>query len=498
MFRLTHRLVRALAITLFGFGLIAQIQLSGGGVADLETALRWALLTGALAAAVPFGLRDDPHEIEPEPTCPLAPRLRLVVLLIAACWTLFQLGVLSWGAISTSARQWDGVVAWELRARALADQPTLAQPLFLDEQVLRPSHSYPLLWPLLQGTLTQMFGEATSRMLPVALWLSLGAAVFTGLRKLGVTLALAVTTAALTNPRMLDECVGAVDSGFADVPHAALLTFLALGFARRDALLLSAGTALLIWSKPEGILHALVPIAVAWLSAERRLSIAATLGLSTGLLAWLPLRQDLVGSPLGSGLWKIGLGLLALTAVVALTASLLHEWSFRARAVTALGVSLIGLTLTFVFRQELFGHSAIGAYLEESQRGGRALGRLGRMLWEFPQHALFGKGRLAVTFLAPCVTFVMLTRRGSALIGMAGLYLILGLGTVTMMACLTPEEDFTHYLKSSIGRVLMHWSGAAWIVTGLFATRLIATGSGGEDDHDQALAVQNADTVSTT
>jgi hypothetical protein len=67
----------------------------------------------------------------------------LIVLAVAGL-----VAVVAHGALATESRHWDGVVAWDLKAKALAAEPTLEQPFFRDAAVYSHSRDYPLLQPL--------------------------------------------------------------------------------------------------------------------------------------------------------------------------------------------------------------------------------------------------------------------------------------------------------------------------------------------------------------
>ncbi|MCA8948530.1 MAG: hypothetical protein KDE27_03460, partial [Planctomycetes bacterium] len=113
-----------------------------GGVAALAL---WALLvhgawtlTGAVdawwlpvfvAAGGALGSRLARRRgVASEPSAP-APRW---LLWTTAAIVLLSFAALALGAIATPARHWDGVVAWELKANAIAAAPDLSHPLFAD------------------------------------------------------------------------------------------------------------------------------------------------------------------------------------------------------------------------------------------------------------------------------------------------------------------------------------------------------------------------------
>ena len=163
--------------------------------------------------------------------------------LVAAIAAVF----LVWGCLATPALSWDGFVSWELRARIFEREAGFAEFFTRSQDVFVHSRSYPVLQPLLIGTMAQWIGlRAASLMFPF-LWFVTGVLLATGMRRSGLSSrsSLVVALCFLLTPSWLGTSGGAVDSGYAEVFMALALVACGLGLRIGDQLLLIAGTVLL-------------------------------------------------------------------------------------------------------------------------------------------------------------------------------------------------------------------------------------------------------------
>jgi len=396
-----------------------------------------------------------------------APRWLLwtAVVVVAVC-TL----ALCYGATTTPARSWDGVVAWEIKGLAVTAQPTLQQPYFSDPAVWHHSASYPLLQPLCLASLGQWFGSAPARLLFPALYLVFvltgGMAVWRatndGRRGCWTTLALATT------PFFVNNSGGAADSGYAEMFFALALCGVAAGLLTRDVLLLAAATFLLPWIKPEGTVVVLLVPAVCFLMSERRLLWGGVAAAAAGLALWLPLSVQL-GQHRAAGI-VLPLVILSTGLVLAAGRELLDRNGARVRGRLIAGVAIGGVGLACLLLAapalERSG-SAFAQFLDGFERVGDKVAHLPSILWGLVSHALQPR-RFGLTFVLLVLVLFAWARRRSAPEHAASLVVLLGLGLATVLAAflLAPEPDVQHHLRSSAPRLLSHWVGVVWVLVG--------------------------------
>jgi hypothetical protein len=170
------------------------------------------------------------------------------------------------GCLATSSREWDGAVAWELKAKALAADPTTGSTFLSTPEVYVHSRDYPLLQPLCQASLSHWLGERLGRLLFPSLWLVLAGLCWrtaTHTQRSTLTRCATVLGAALM-PALVSPGGGAVDSGYGELFLATALAAVATSFLTGDRPLLLAGAVVMLLVKPEGPYY-LVALAAALL-----------------------------------------------------------------------------------------------------------------------------------------------------------------------------------------------------------------------------------------
>src|SRR5262249_54562890 len=143
-----------------------------------------------------------------------APRwlLATTVALVAAIT-----GVLAWGALATGDRDWDGIVAWGLKAKALSAEANITQGLFADAARFHHSPDYPLLQPLAVASIGRWWFPLVYGLLVAVVGLAARRRTGDGTLACLIALALALT------PDLIGTGGGSVDSGYADAAHALAL-----------------------------------------------------------------------------------------------------------------------------------------------------------------------------------------------------------------------------------------------------------------------------------
>lgn len=197
---------------------------------------------------------------------------------------------LAYGSLATTSREWDGFVAWNLKARVLEREPNLRSVYFSAPEVDAHSRDYPLLQPLCQASLAHWLGERGGRGLFPLLWLvlvGLAARACATIGSGGLQRCLALLGAALM-PGLVSPGGGAVDSGYAELFLCVAMTGIAGGLLTRDALLVGASVVTAGLVKPEGWPYAgaLVFALVASMRARLALGMAALCAGALGL-SWL-------------------------------------------------------------------------------------------------------------------------------------------------------------------------------------------------------------------
>ena len=376
------------------------------------------------------------------------------------------------GAAATESLEWDGFVGWELRAKTL--EPWLGQPVEVmrsqhvpvDPAVFLPSLQYPLLLPSLGADLRYWFGpgaERFSSILILLLWIGLFAAVARSLR-LGLLRGSLLVAAFGLTPMLYSTGSGGADSGYAEILLGYVLTLCAAGLLLRFWPLLFLGSALLIWSKPEGLAYALLLLLVtAFACRGRSLHYAASIGLGIGLAAWLPLRDQLSFATAPS--WWLA---LALPALALLGKEALLRWPVLRRRWRMLTLAALGIAfaIAFTFRESFQQSSSLllRDFVGHPERLFErlallpeiALGVLKAIL-EFKKYGLVFV-LLIVALLVPAL------RKWRARPRSPLAFVQLGLLLCVMTLVFGPEDDIQHELISRFDRLLLHWVGPCWIV----------------------------------
>jgi len=393
------------------------------------------------------------------PAAARAPRwLAAITLGLIAAIT----GVIAWGACATGDRDWDGIVAWGLKANALSAQPTLRQPLFEDPEILHHSPDYPLLQPLAVAAIGRVWFPLVYALLVALTGLAVRRRTGDGALACLVALAVALT------PDLIGTGGGSVDSGYADAAHALALAAAAAGLLLDDALLVFAGALLLPFVKPEGTVHAIALALASLAFARPRLGTAATAGAAIALALWLPLQLRLAHAPPPDP--ALPLGVIA-AAVLAIGARLwLRDRAFTPRARwLAAGAAAATGALLLLFAQPLFAasHTVLFAHY---------LGDLDRAAGKLASTPAIVLGLLATAFTPRrCgALFLLLAllactpRRGTeggvprALVAFTALLLL----TILAAFYLSPETDVEHHLRSSAPRLLLQLAGVGWLCAG--------------------------------
>lgn len=435
-------------------GISHAILQAGGTVAPwwLAVCLAAGMGLGLLSRTPPAAPRGDP------PPRWLAPAV-LVVLFAIFC-------VLVWGATATPPREWDGIVTWRLRAAAMFELPSLRHPILADARVYTPGRDYPLLQPLAIASLGRLLGDldAGQALLPL-LWASLVTTTTLALRRAGVhrDLSWLLAVAFGATPLLIEPSAGGVDSGYGELMVLVFLTAAAAGLCLRDPLLLACGTFLLPLTKPEGLPYGFLVLAAAWWSTSRRLVLAAGLGWAAGLLAWLPISLRLLGS---SPPW------VALVAGPALLVAAAVATTHRRRA--GVWVAVAGAAVAAWLGPELAASGGVlGDYAGGLSRAAARLDRLPEIGLALVAHAAQVR-RFGLGFLLLVVTAGLPRRhRGPCPAPALGFLLAAALPAILLPFLLSPETDLRHHVRSSMDRLLLHWTGPCWMLAGPWLAQVL-------------------------
>ncbi|MCC7398174.1 MAG: hypothetical protein IT455_13990 [Planctomycetes bacterium] len=453
---LCTRLPTGALLGLAGFWAVAIVQVRGDGVADWLLPLALAFGIGATLAW--------PRPAAP-PT-PMAPPPRAAVSWLALLPILIATIAVTYGALATPSRHWDGAAAVDAKTFWLTAAPTLQQPFFAADGVFHHSPDYPLLLPLLMAMLERLLPGCGRLVLPAAWLLLLSVFVMALLPRLRTPWLLPVATAALAlTPVLLTPGGGAVDSGYNDVLLALATTTAAAGLLQRRPLCITLGVVLLIASKPEGAVYVGVLAAAAFATGTGRTLRVLTLAATGALLLWLPTRSTLLHGQ-GMPAPLLAMPVLLVGTIVGLLDERLQRrgpapglrWSL------ALALPLLALLLLpFVAKSLPNDGGAFAVYLAHADRVWANLGNLPAWLGGVVD---FGVRRLhfGTTLLLPIVATVVARRRGlspgpTALAAFASL----GVLSTALPFLLSPEADLDHHLRSSLPRLLLHWLGPLWL-----------------------------------
>ncbi len=453
-------------------GATATCAALAGFLAHAEVALLLdapGLGPGPLASAAVAGLLGA---LRRPTAAPPSPRPAVWILAIALPILLAVGTALVVGTLGSPARDWDGAVGWELRARWLAAEPTLDQPFFADVAVYGHTREYPLLQPLVHAQAIRLFGDGPARLVFVAGWLVLIGLAMATWRRLGVSwnATWLLATALGATPMLASPTSGGVDSGYAELAVATTLTAAAAGLATRDHLLLFLGTFLLTSCKPEGMLLAGGVLVVPWVVGDRRALCAAGLGLAAALTLWLPLHARLLDArPEPALLLAASLG--ALAAFVGLGIALAQLATPRTRVVALLALAF-GLASAATLDGSLVP-GALGQHVAGIADPTTLAQRLPDLLLALAGQAV-AVNRFGLAWIVAVALAVVGTRPKSACPtpGLAVL-LVLGLGLVTLAGLTTPEDDLPHFVRSSLDRLLLQQIGVLWLLVGTWGAAAV-------------------------
>jgi hypothetical protein len=456
-------LLRNTTVAAAAFAFVAHLLLLLG--AAVPAWLLPATLFGAVAASLRGRSRAMADEHAGGPTAAPAPRW----LVVGGATTIAALAAaLTYGSIATPSRAWDGVVAWDLKARALSHATTLAQPLFADAAALHHSPDYPLLQPLALASLAHWFGDDAARCWFGLLFVALAAAV-------GITVAASTQSRCVgwiaavgvaTTPFFANPSGGGADSGYAELLLANAIAAGAVGLVLTDAPLIAGAAVLLPFCKPEGSVYAALLAATSFVVAPRRVAIAAMLGGGAAAAIWLPL-QFRLGHAEPSSTLAVLVPALALVGCVV-------RWRMdRAAARTshrllALGLAgALALAVLGSVGDRLAGHDSplLGHYLGGLGRAPDRLAALPGTLFAM-LGLLLQPNRFGLTLPLLGLVLWHAARRGSQFAGLHA-WLVGGAVVVAAATLLTPENDLHHFVRSSGARLGAHWLGTAWITIGI-------------------------------
>lgn len=456
-----QRLVLAASLGLALFAVVAHGCLLAG-LAVSPWLLPMALLAGAIAARrPPVASADD------------APRaLRWVVVLML----LFVLAAVTYGALATPSRHWDGAVAWDTTARCLADQLSLEQPYFRDAAVFAHSRDYPLLQPLLMASLERLVGAPGGRLVFPAILalfaLSVGVAAARATRH--SALAWLLSLAAGTTPALVSPTNGGIDSGYGDALLLLCTTTMAAGLLVADWRWLASGALLAVMSKPEGLVYAGAAALVAFCMQERRLLMAAAGGWLLGAGLWLPLQRELQQPGMAIDRWAVPGAVLTVAVAIVIAEGVARWFGWRARGRIAAVVAVLAvllLALPFLPSASSGAHGAMAAYLGRLGTWPQQLPRLWESLLGTVRFGLL-RGGFTLAFWLPLLGLPWLPRLSAQGRGLCA-FLLLGVLIVQVPFVLSPVADLQQPLRSSMPRLLLHWLGAALLLGGV----LLAAGS---------------------
>jgi hypothetical protein len=398
------------------------------------------------------------YRVAPLPPSTATPRWQtiLIVLALAGLATM-----MAHGALATESRHWDGVVAWDLKAKALATAPTLEQPFFRDPAVYSHSRDYPLLQPLALA-LAERWGLPGRLLFPAA-YLSIVIAVAVAARRAGCNNrgALLFGLACGVTPMFVAPACGGFDSGYADGTLAASLAAVALGMTSRAPVFVAVGTLVMVMQKPEGLPYAGILATAFWLGRDTVMLRTSVLAGAIGGALVLALQHDLhsFGHPT-----QIGLTFLAVftSAAIALGLDLAlrrfgASWRWRVGSLlVAAPFAVASLALANG------GDGIVGTHFASADHVLDRLDRLPHVLF-FMVHWTFGSGRFGLTFVLPVVIAFLLRRRGGTVAPTLRTWILLAVPVCCAPFLLAPIEDLEHHLRSTMPRLLLHWCGVVWV-----------------------------------
>lgn len=396
----------------------------------------------------------------------------ILVCTLVTTAVLLPIGV----ALLHGPREWDGRVAWELRATQLAVSGFF-QPFFLDIGVYAPAREYPLLQPLIVGDVARVLGMVAARFTAPLFFLLLVLGLFVTLRRV-VTLRVAALAALayFVLPGWIGPGAGSLDSGYGDLLVALLLLAAGASCLRKAA---ESGRPsledLLFWSvlvtlpmvKPEGLVYAYLVLAVALRSTRRWVFVvgsalcAASCLLVLGVRSWsLPLR---------------GSAYVAACLLPACLVAVRYAIDGVARMEQRFGRPLrwTGIAVLVCLACGALWWSVVGVSMEVL--GEASLARLGSHIAHVPMTAL-GAASVALDLRKFGLAWVCLglgvvlwrlaPQRYREITGLRELGLFVAGGLLLAFASLflVPETELHHELVSRFDRLLLQWSAPAWLL----------------------------------
>lgn len=381
-------------------------------------------------------------------------------------WVAFTLIVIAvslmvYGSISSISRDWDGFVAWSLKAQYLTPPASLDQPHFTDSAIYGYGLAYPLLQPLCLGAMQSLFGDLPGQLLFPLVYVASVTTLLLSLSRQGLgrsAVWLGALAFALT-PMWLNRGAGAVDSGYADLFLAYTLILAASGLLLCDRRLLFLGALLLPLIKPEGSVYALALVLITALSAPAKQHYAAAWGVTLALVLWIPLRSPEAGALNIAG----PLALFGLLLAIHMLAQRLSR-----RAMLAIGG---GLLATFVITVYLSADSLRGStnpllrdfvvhildLPERLQNTPELLGGYAKALLSLNEFGLFFILSLGLLVLPKKVV-------GPSPCQPLAAFFVAGLALACLSMLFSPDPDLEHVFRSRFNRLLLHWTGPGWLL----------------------------------
>jgi len=472
------RFTLVLPLWLALFGLVSHLLLIAG------VGIPVVLFPACLVVAAAVALRIT---VAPEPTRPDEPGPRwlpwVCVALLAAA-----VGAVGYGALATGPRIWDGFVSWSLRADLYAPgNEQLARLSTSRPGFFVHSRSYPLLQPLCVGASRALLGARAGNLFLPLVFVDLIALVGQSGRRLGMPKSHAWVLAACfgTTPMWLSTGSGGVDSGYAELLLGYALCLFASGVVLRSLLMVTTAALLLPWIKPEALVYGTVLCTTLPFVADRRLHLAATAGFAAGLIAWLPLADQLL-DPTGSGSSAYLLAAIASSTFVVVQGAV-SEWHRRShpntRAIVLVAVTLLVVTVvvaSFVLHDlAAHGHPLAVALVGLPSSLPERLAKIPQLILGYLQGFTFVRKYGLVYILA--IALLVLRRRLTRPPDPA---LLVFLGTGIVLTCLAmfvvPPENLAHEFESRYDRLLLQWTAVAWLMVGPWVSALLHPGPNAE------------------
>lgn len=395
---------------------------------------------------------------------PIAPNLGHPCLVILATTGACAI---TYGAIATLDRSWDGLATWTANARWLAVDGSINHAYFTDVDVFNYARGYPLLQPVLLALGMDWLGEHGGRVLFPLLWLMLVLALPGPLQRIRLSERrrhVAVAGLLLT-PFFLEPGGGGADSGFADLLVAALLLHAAIGLIEDRPVLMACACLLLPMAKIEGSVHMLNALFVASVSARRRSAFGGAVGGTLGLALTLPL-QHFIRTP-GRDLTAEAMLLTLAPAALVLFGATLRHRSIRPLVLTV-GLAAVAAAALLLpatsspFTQIVSRAASMDLCFHELPR------ILGSTLLALVQIKEFG-----VTFVLVIATACALAASNNArpMLPLAGM-LMIGIAAIIVFLATRPIATLELFLYEGLQRYVAHWIGVSWLFVGLGWERL--------------------------